>query len=53
MEPIPWISLIGELGFPIVVTFYLLVRLEKNFNQLKQVVGELITEIRKQRMKER
>ncbi|WP_079525029.1 MULTISPECIES: YvrJ family protein [Halobacillus] len=47
MEPNYWISLIGNLGFPIVVTFYLLMRLERNFNQLEQVVEELIMEIRR------
>lgn len=49
MEPALWINLIGNLGFPIVITFYLLVRLEKNFNQLEQVVEELIFEIRKKK----
>ncbi|UOR14195.1 YvrJ family protein [Halobacillus amylolyticus] len=47
LEPNYWVALIGNLGFPIVVTFYLLMRLERNFNQLEQVVEELISEIRK------
>lgn len=45
----PWISLIGNVGFPIAVTFYLLFRLEKNFNQLEQVVEELIREIQRRK----
>lgn len=49
MEPTSWINLIGNLGFPIVITFYLLMRLEKNLNQLERVVEELILEIQKKR----
>ncbi|AKG04103.1 hypothetical protein AAV35_004425 [Salimicrobium jeotgali] len=36
MDPNTWLSLIGNLGFPIVVTFYLLTRLEKNFKQIDE-----------------
>lgn len=33
-----WLSLIGEYGFPIVVTFYLLYRIEKKLDTLNQSV---------------
>lgn len=42
-----WITMIGNLGFPIFISFYLLARLEKSFNQLERIVGELINEIQK------
>jgi len=42
-----WITMIGNLGFPIVISFYLLARLEKSFNQLERIVGDLINEIQK------
>lgn len=42
-----WANLVANLGFPVVVTFYLLVRLERSFNQLERVVEELISEIRR------
>ena len=39
-----WVSLIGNLGFPVVVTFYLLVRLEKSLNDLESRVERVISE---------
>ena len=33
-----WFSLIGEYGFPVVVTFYLLYRIEKKLDTLNQSV---------------
>ncbi|MCM3732982.1 YvrJ family protein [Fictibacillus nanhaiensis] len=40
-----WISLIGSLGFPIAVTVYLLIRMEKNIRHLEQIVDDLIEKI--------
>lgn len=40
-----WMSLVGDYGFPIVVTFYLLYRIEKKLDQLNQSVlylGKLV-----------
>ncbi|MCD8509949.1 MAG: YvrJ family protein [Bacillus sp. (in: Bacteria)] len=40
-----WMSLVGDYGFPIVVTFYLLYRIEKKLEQLNQSVlylGKLV-----------
>lgn len=33
-----WLSAIGEYGFPIVITFYLLYRIEKRLDRLNQSV---------------
>lgn len=33
-----WLSAIGEYGFPIVITFYLLYRIEKKLDKLNQSV---------------
>jgi len=33
-----WMSLVGEYGFPIIVTFYLLHRIDKKLDQLNQSV---------------
>ncbi|WP_073991972.1 YvrJ family protein [Salimicrobium jeotgali] len=49
MESSFWIDLIGNLGFPIVVTLFLLMRLERKFNQLEQVVIKLLAETRKEK----
>lgn len=47
MEQFEWVSIVANVGFPIFITVYLLIRLEKSFQQLEQVVAELINEIRK------
>jgi len=36
-----WLSLITEIGFPIVVTFYLLHRIEGRMNVLIETIHEL------------
>ncbi|MFB1100846.1 MULTISPECIES: YvrJ family protein [Bacillaceae] len=41
------ISMIGNLGFPIVVSFYLLIRLEQNIKRLEQTLQVLIEQIQK------
>ena len=36
-----WIPIIGEVGFPIVVTMYLLLRIEQKIEALATSIGEL------------
>lgn len=36
-----WISLLKDLGFPIVVTFYLLMRIEAKLEQLAATIVQL------------
>lgn len=38
MEAQDWINLVSNVGFPICVTFYVLVRLEKKIDRLIDVV---------------
>ncbi len=45
MEHFDWINMLGNVGFPIVLVFYLLIRLEKSFEQLEDVIESLINEI--------
>lgn len=40
------ISMIGNFGFPIAITVYLLVRIESKLNQLTQSIHELTTAIK-------
>ncbi|MED0676543.1 MULTISPECIES: YvrJ family protein [Aneurinibacillus] len=47
MEPSEWINFIRQVGFPIAVTFYVLLRLEKSFQQLSENVQDMIDEMRK------
>lgn len=47
MEQVEWVGIIANVGFPIFITVYLLARLEKSFQQLEQVVEELVNEIKK------
>ncbi|GED17952.1 YvrJ family protein [Aneurinibacillus migulanus] len=47
LDPSEWINLIRNVGFPIVVTFYLLLRLEKGFQQLSEEVQNMMNEMRK------
>lgn len=41
-----WISLISEVGFPIMVTFYLLNRMETKIDQLSQSINDLTLTIK-------
>jgi hypothetical protein len=41
-----WISLISEVGFPILVTFYLLNRIETKIDQLSQSINGLTMSIK-------
>lgn len=45
------IPAVSSVGFPIVVTFYLLVRFQKSMDAFTAKVEELIAEIRKDRVK--
>ncbi|MBM7702410.1 YvrJ family protein [Metabacillus iocasae] len=47
MISVDWMNLVGNLGFPIVLSFYLLVRLENRVKQLEESVEELVNDIRK------
>lgn len=41
MENMDWVSMIGQVGFPILVSVYLLHRMEKKLDQLSQSIQEL------------
>ncbi|MED0674471.1 MULTISPECIES: YvrJ family protein [Aneurinibacillus] len=51
MEQFDWVGVISNVGFPIFITIYLLARLEKSFQQLENIVKELIDEIKKRETK--
>ena len=36
-----WMTMIGQVGFPIMVTLYLLHRMEKKLDQLTQSINDL------------
>lgn len=46
MEQIDLVGLIANLGFPIVITFYLLLRLEKKIIELNEAINSLKDEIK-------
>jgi hypothetical protein len=41
MESMDWVNMIGQVGFPILVSIYLLHRMEKKLDQLSQSIIEL------------
>ncbi|MFI8658235.1 hypothetical protein COK01_08375 [Priestia megaterium] len=47
-----WINLIGNFGFPIVVTFYLLLRFEKKIDHLTEAINKIATSIEKEQDKQ-
>ncbi|WP_110114878.1 YvrJ family protein [Bacillus sp. CGMCC 1.16541] len=47
MMNVDWVNLVGNVGFPIVVTFYLLMRIETRVKELEQAVEELANDMRK------
>ncbi|MBT2281208.1 YvrJ family protein [Priestia megaterium] len=47
-----WLNLIGNFGFPIVVTFYLLLRFEKKIDYLTEAINKIATNIEKERDKQ-
>jgi hypothetical protein len=42
-----WMSMISEVGFPIMVTFYLLNRMETKIDQLSQSINDLTMSLNK------
>jgi hypothetical protein len=42
-----WMSMISEVGFPILVTFYLLNRMETKIDQLSQSINDLTISLKK------
>jgi hypothetical protein len=36
-----WISILGNFGFPVAITIYLLIRFEKKIDKLEVVINEL------------
>ncbi|MDP1383272.1 YvrJ family protein [Priestia megaterium] len=47
-----WLNLIGNFGFPIVVTFYLLLRFEKKIDHLIEAINKIATSIEKEQDKQ-
>ncbi|MBU8590191.1 YvrJ family protein [Priestia megaterium] len=47
-----WLNLIGNFGFPIVVTFYLLLRFEKKIDHLTEAINKIATSIEKEQDKQ-
>ncbi|WP_340430232.1 YvrJ family protein [Priestia megaterium] len=43
----------GNFGFPIVVTFYLLLRFEKKIDHLTEAINKIATSIEKEREREK
>jgi len=41
MMEMDWVSLISQVGFPILITFYLLNRMETKIDQLSQSINDL------------
>jgi hypothetical protein len=42
-----WMAMISEVGFPIMVTFYLLNRMETKIDQLSQSINDLSISLKK------
>ncbi|OXS72960.1 YvrJ family protein [Domibacillus enclensis] len=43
--PLEWVNLLSNVGFPVLLVFYLLVRIEKSFEQLEDAIENLLNEI--------
>lgn len=41
LENMDWVNMIGQVGFPILVSIYLLHRMERKLDQLSQSIMEL------------
>ena len=41
-----WAQLVRELGFPVAITIYLLVRFDRLLGDLRDAVRDLVTELR-------
>ncbi|MEK5139343.1 YvrJ family protein [Priestia sp. FSL W8-0001] len=44
---VEWLSVINQVGFPVVVSFYLLVRVETNIKLLEETIENLSSDLRK------
>lgn len=44
---VEWLSVINQVGFPVAVSFYLLVRVETNIKQLEETIENLSSDLRK------
>ncbi|MEC2075854.1 YvrJ family protein [Metabacillus fastidiosus] len=42
-----WMSVISEVGFPMLITFYLLNRMETKIDQLSQSINDLTISLRR------
>lgn len=47
MDYIDWIKMVPDVGFPIVLVFYLLYRLEKSMEHLQDMLEDLISLLKK------
>ncbi|WP_339998909.1 YvrJ family protein [Priestia aryabhattai] len=47
-----WLNIIRNFGFPIVVTFYLLLRFEKKIDHLTEAINKIATSIEKEQDKQ-
>jgi hypothetical protein len=47
VEQVDWVTMIGQVGFPIMVTLYLLHRMEKKLDQLTQSINGLAISLKK------
>ncbi|TYR81881.1 YvrJ family protein [Priestia megaterium] len=43
-----WLNLVANVGFPIAVAFYLLIRFEKKIDHLSEIMNRIATIIEKQ-----
>lgn len=46
MDLPPWVALLGNFGFPIAISIYLLVRFERKIENLEIVIAELSNAIK-------
>ncbi|MCM3324807.1 YvrJ family protein [Cytobacillus kochii] len=42
-----WLTALSNFGFPIVIAFYLLIRIERKIDELTKAINELINVTRK------
>ncbi|GHH99592.1 YvrJ family protein [Neobacillus kokaensis] len=47
MGQMEWVNIIGDVGFPIILVFYLLARFEKRYTGLELEIKELVDEVKK------
>ena len=44
-----WLNLVGNLGFPIVVAFYLLIRFERKIDNLTEAINTMTDTIKEEK----